>query len=165
MAKCRMLIQENEDLGRMISSGRIAKLDGDIALARTFIDEMKQSQAGTVMWCCSQQKFLVHSPVRTLRCILTKCWIKYFDQMFRSWIKIKIKIGSSITKIPLRNDLIRISHSWRIRDWQWLGSDCIPGCGAAAAIHFIHSIPFHLIMLMILNNFFQHFVQVGGHFI
>lgn len=49
MAKCRMLIQENEDLGRMISSGRIAKLDGDIALARTFIDEMKQSQAGTVM--------------------------------------------------------------------------------------------------------------------
>ncbi|CAG5092313.1 Similar to wtap: Pre-mRNA-splicing regulator WTAP (Danio rerio) [Cotesia congregata] len=28
MAKCRLLYQENEDLGRMISSGRIAKLEG-----------------------------------------------------------------------------------------------------------------------------------------
>jgi len=46
MAKCRMLLQENEDLGRSMSSGRIAKLEGDIALQKRLIDEMKNSEKG-----------------------------------------------------------------------------------------------------------------------
>ena len=46
MAKCRMLLQENEELGKVISSGRTAKLEGDIALEKTLVQEMKKSQAG-----------------------------------------------------------------------------------------------------------------------
>nr|CAG4645192.1 EOG090X0FYD [Leptodora kindtii] len=45
MAKCRLLYQENEELGRMISSGRLAKLEGDLALQRSFSEEMKKSQS------------------------------------------------------------------------------------------------------------------------
>lgn len=50
MAKCRLLYQENEELGRMIASGRIAKLEGDLALQRSFSEEMKKSQSGTVLY-------------------------------------------------------------------------------------------------------------------
>jgi hypothetical protein len=52
MAKCRLLYQENEELGRMISSGRLAKLEGDLALQRNFSEEMKKSQSGElwVLW-------------------------------------------------------------------------------------------------------------------
>ncbi len=46
MAKCRMLLQENEELGKVISSGRTAKLEGEIALEKTLVHEMKKSQAG-----------------------------------------------------------------------------------------------------------------------
>nr|CAG4646649.1 EOG090X0FYD [Macrothrix elegans] len=45
MAKCRLLYQENEELGRMISSGRLAKLEGDLALQRNFSEEMKKTQS------------------------------------------------------------------------------------------------------------------------
>lgn len=45
MAKCRLLYQENEELGKMISSGRMAKLEGDLALQKNFSEEMKKSQA------------------------------------------------------------------------------------------------------------------------
>jgi len=44
MAKCRMLLQENGDLGKMISSGRTAKLEGEIALHKSLVTEMKQNQ-------------------------------------------------------------------------------------------------------------------------
>ncbi|CAH1799092.1 unnamed protein product [Owenia fusiformis] len=47
MARCRMLLQENEDLGKTIASGRIAKLEGDIALEKTLVSELKKSQAET----------------------------------------------------------------------------------------------------------------------
>jgi WTAP/Mum2p family len=46
MAKCRMLLQENEELGRTVSSGRLAKLEGDIALQKRLISEMKNSEKG-----------------------------------------------------------------------------------------------------------------------
>jgi len=46
MAKCRMLLQENEELGRTVSSGRLAKLEGDIALHKKLILEMKKSEKG-----------------------------------------------------------------------------------------------------------------------
>lgn len=47
MAKCRLLYQENEELGKMISSGRLAKLEGELALQKNFSEEMKKSQSGT----------------------------------------------------------------------------------------------------------------------
>ncbi|KFM79164.1 Pre-mRNA-splicing regulator female-lethal(2)D, partial [Stegodyphus mimosarum] len=45
MAKCRLLYQENEELGKIISSGRTAKLEGDLALQKSFSEEMKKSQS------------------------------------------------------------------------------------------------------------------------
>ncbi|KAG8185658.1 hypothetical protein JTE90_008928 [Oedothorax gibbosus] len=45
MAKCRLLYQENEELGKIISSGRMAKLEGDLALQKSFTEEMKKSQS------------------------------------------------------------------------------------------------------------------------
>ncbi|XP_064627980.1 pre-mRNA-splicing regulator WTAP-like [Lineus longissimus] len=45
MAKCRMLLQENDELGKVTSSGRMAKLEGDIALEKTLVQEMKKGQA------------------------------------------------------------------------------------------------------------------------
>ena len=47
MAKCRLLLQENSELGKVIASGRTAKLEGEIAVGKKFVDEMKLSQAGT----------------------------------------------------------------------------------------------------------------------
>jgi len=44
MAKCRQLYQENEDLGKMISSGRLAKLEGELALQKDYSEKMKQNQ-------------------------------------------------------------------------------------------------------------------------
>jgi hypothetical protein len=46
MAKCRLLYQENEELGKMIASGRIAKLEGELALQKNFSEEIKKSQSG-----------------------------------------------------------------------------------------------------------------------
>ena len=45
MAKCRLLYQENEELGKMISSGKVAKLEGELALQRNFAEEIKKSQS------------------------------------------------------------------------------------------------------------------------
>jgi len=44
MAKCRQLYQENEDLGKMIASGRLAKLEGELSLQKNLSEEMKKSQ-------------------------------------------------------------------------------------------------------------------------
>ncbi len=49
MAKCRMLLQENEELGKMIASGRTAKLEGEIALQKTLVQEMKKNQEGSCL--------------------------------------------------------------------------------------------------------------------
>lgn len=46
MAKCRLLYQENEELGNMISSGRIAQLEGQLALQNGFSEKVKKSQSG-----------------------------------------------------------------------------------------------------------------------
>ena len=45
MAKCRQLYQENEELGKMISSGRLAKLEGELSLQKKLTQEMKKNQA------------------------------------------------------------------------------------------------------------------------
>ncbi|XP_003739793.1 pre-mRNA-splicing regulator WTAP [Galendromus occidentalis] len=44
LSKCRQLHQENEDLRESVSSGKIAKLEGDLALHRSFAKDMKNSQ-------------------------------------------------------------------------------------------------------------------------
>lgn len=44
MAKCRLLYQENEELGKITSSGRIAKLESDLALQKSFSEEVRRSQ-------------------------------------------------------------------------------------------------------------------------
>lgn len=44
MAKCHLLYQENEELGKITSSGRIALLEGDLALQKSLSEEVRQSQ-------------------------------------------------------------------------------------------------------------------------
>lgn len=46
MAKCRLLYQENEELGKAVASGRMAKLEGELALQKSFSLEVKKSQSG-----------------------------------------------------------------------------------------------------------------------
>ena len=41
MAKCRMLIQENQELGRQLSQGRVAQLEAELALQEKYSDELK----------------------------------------------------------------------------------------------------------------------------
>lgn len=45
MAKCRQLYQENEELGKLVASGRMAKLEGELALQKSFSWEVKKSQS------------------------------------------------------------------------------------------------------------------------
>lgn len=49
MAKCRMLIAENQDLGKQLSQGRIAQLEAELALQKKYNEELKCSQDGIVM--------------------------------------------------------------------------------------------------------------------
>lgn len=54
MARCRTLLKENEELGKQISQGRIAKLEGEIALEKKLVEEMRVAQNGeglvAMMW-------------------------------------------------------------------------------------------------------------------
>lgn len=52
MAKCRMLLQENEELGKVITSGRTAKLEGEIAVQKQLVQEMKGNQSGNRLTNC-----------------------------------------------------------------------------------------------------------------
>ncbi|XP_060651361.1 pre-mRNA-splicing regulator female-lethal(2)D isoform X1 [Drosophila nasuta] len=45
MAKCRLLYQENEELGKMTSNGRLAKLESELAMQKSFSEEVKKSQS------------------------------------------------------------------------------------------------------------------------
>ncbi|QQP38353.1 Uncharacterized protein FKW44_018908 [Caligus rogercresseyi] len=44
MSKCRQLLQENEDIGKMIASGRLSKLEAELAMQKTLAAKMKQNQ-------------------------------------------------------------------------------------------------------------------------
>lgn len=44
MAKCRTLIQENQELGKQLSQGRIAQLEAELALQKKYSEELKGSQ-------------------------------------------------------------------------------------------------------------------------
>lgn len=63
MEKCRLLYQENEELGKVVNSGRVAKLEGELALQKNFGEEVKKSQSGkfqiTNMITCNFLIFIV----------------------------------------------------------------------------------------------------------
>ena len=44
MQRCRQLLAENEEAGKMISSGRIAKLEGELSMQKALCEEMKKNQ-------------------------------------------------------------------------------------------------------------------------
>ena len=46
MAKCRGLLQENQDLGKQISQGRVAQLEAEVALQKKYNQEVKETQEG-----------------------------------------------------------------------------------------------------------------------
>ena len=46
MAKCRSLLQENQELGRQISQGRVAQLEAEVALHKKCNLEIKAAQDG-----------------------------------------------------------------------------------------------------------------------
>nr|WCF05138.1 WTAP [Dugesia japonica] len=45
MTRMRVLLQENEELGKMNQSGRTAKLESEISMKRTLIEELKQTNS------------------------------------------------------------------------------------------------------------------------
>jgi len=45
MSKCRQLLLENEEIGKMIDSGRLAKLEGELAMQKALCDEMRKNAA------------------------------------------------------------------------------------------------------------------------
>jgi hypothetical protein len=47
MAKCRRLITENEELGKMVEAGRLARLEGELAMTRKEADQLKNGQSGS----------------------------------------------------------------------------------------------------------------------
>jgi len=47
MARCRQLLLENEEIGKMVSSGRLAKLEGELAMQKRLVEEMKKNQLET----------------------------------------------------------------------------------------------------------------------
>ncbi len=44
MAKCRKLLQENEELGKIVSSGNIASLETDIAYHKRLLTEITENE-------------------------------------------------------------------------------------------------------------------------
>ncbi|KAJ8026921.1 Pre-mRNA-splicing regulator WTAP [Holothuria leucospilota] len=44
MARCRTLLQENQDLGKQVSSGKIANLEAELAVQKKYNEELKGSQ-------------------------------------------------------------------------------------------------------------------------
>ena len=46
MSKCRSLLQENQDLGKQISQGRVAQLEAEIALHKKHCLELKETYEG-----------------------------------------------------------------------------------------------------------------------
>lgn len=71
MAKCRTLIQENQDLGKQLSHGRIAQLESELALQRKYSEELKGSQDGEIsvlilfVWAFNESQSIkaLHFPV------------------------------------------------------------------------------------------------------
>lgn len=78
MAKCRLLYQENEELGRMIASGRIAKLEGELALQKSFSEEVKKSQSGIL------QIIITKSKPNSFACEMLELTLSFFFVFHRT---------------------------------------------------------------------------------
>jgi len=48
MAKCRKLLQENEELGKIISSGNVAQLEQDIAYHKEILNEACENEQSLI---------------------------------------------------------------------------------------------------------------------
>ena len=48
MAKCRGLLQENQELGKQISQGRVTQLEAEITLHKKYNQEVKHAQEGNI---------------------------------------------------------------------------------------------------------------------
>ena len=46
MSKCRSLLQENQDLGKQISQGRVAQLEAETSLHKKHCQELKETYEG-----------------------------------------------------------------------------------------------------------------------
>ena len=44
MAKCRKLLEENEELGKVISSGNVAQLEHDLAYHKQLLNEASENE-------------------------------------------------------------------------------------------------------------------------
>lgn len=51
MSKCRSLLQENQDLGKQISQGRIAQLEAEISVQKSHCKELKSFNEGRRALC------------------------------------------------------------------------------------------------------------------
>lgn len=47
MARCKKLLEENEQLGKIVSTDNVAKLEGEIALLNRLLSNIKDAQKGT----------------------------------------------------------------------------------------------------------------------
>jgi hypothetical protein len=47
MSRCKKLLDENEQLGKMVSSDNVAKLEGEIVLQNKLVSNIKDAQKGT----------------------------------------------------------------------------------------------------------------------
>ena len=81
MARCQMLLQENEELGKTIASGRTAKLEGEIALQKTLVTEMKNNQSGTKQLYSPSSKIL-----QVVGTLMEKMWLKLYNDPIVSGI-------------------------------------------------------------------------------
>ncbi|VEL12067.1 unnamed protein product [Protopolystoma xenopodis] len=50
MSRIRVLEQENEELAKANASGRTARLQGEIALNRCLVSDLKQANAGSSVY-------------------------------------------------------------------------------------------------------------------
>ena len=57
MARCKKLLEENEQLGKLVSSDNVAKLEGEIALQSKLLSNIKDAQKGnrSESDCCASK--------------------------------------------------------------------------------------------------------------
>lgn len=53
MAKCRKLLNENEELGRIISSGNVAQLEHDLAYHKQLLNEACENEQSKILFFSS----------------------------------------------------------------------------------------------------------------
>ena len=51
MTKCKKLLQENEELGKIISSGNVAQLEHDLAYHKEILNEACENEQSKFVYC------------------------------------------------------------------------------------------------------------------